>query len=597
VHLGTLAAGWAVVATLLTIAAPAYAADKPYSAYELEAIAEGLDAEGLERENAPEGKTIESIVVRRLDVFEPRDPLPAWLGTFLDGLHATSRPFMIERELLVREGQPYDQRRVDETARNLRQLRQLSLVLCVPTKGSTADSVRLLVITKDIWSLRLNSDFRLANGGVETLLLAPSEENLGGLHHAASAMFLLEPDTYSVGGTYRVPRIGRSFHQASLNANVIVGRASGAIEGGYGLASYGQPLYTTRTKWAWAATIAWRVEIERFFRGLDPLRFDADATPTNDALPIEYHAERIAGRYGVTRSWGYERKHDVSFGAEARRTAFRPTVRFERADTRARDEFIREQVPVGDDRVYPFVGYASYSTDFKSFVDVNTLSLQEDYRVGHEVYAKLYPVFEPLSSRDYLGAAGGAAYTTILRDGLVRAYASGLLEASATRVWDASVTAGLRLVSPRLGFGRLVLDGATEQRLANYLNERTAIGGEGRLRGYPSGAYRGESVVVGNLELRTPPLELWTVQLGGVAFVDAGAASDPREPFDARMSVGLGARVLFPQLERSVMRLDWGFPLEPDPSVGVDGPWPGRFVLTFRQAFPMPTVAPPSVFE
>jgi len=35
----------------------------------------------------------------------------------------------------------------------------ISLVISVPTKGSTPDRVRLLVVTKDVWSLRAQSDF------------------------------------------------------------------------------------------------------------------------------------------------------------------------------------------------------------------------------------------------------------------------------------------------------------------------------------------------------------------------------------------------------------------------------------------------------
>jgi len=141
----------------------------------------------------------------------------------------------------------------------------------------------------------------------------------------------------------------------------------------------------------------------------------------------------------------------------------------------------------------------------------------------------------------------------------------------------------------------LIADGVWFQRFENYLNRRSTLGGESRLRGYPSGAYRGENAIVYNLEFRSRPAELWTVQLGGTAFLDAGAVWDKGETPDFRQSIGSGLRIVFPQLERSVMRIDWALPLELDPEVGVTSIFPGRFVVTFEQAFPLATVDPPMV--
>jgi hypothetical protein len=53
-------------------------------------------------------------------------------------------------------------------------------------------------------------------------------------------------------------------------------------------------------------------------------------------------------------------------------------------------------------------------------------------------------------------------------------------------------------------------------------------------------------------------------------------------------------RMVLPQLDRSVLRFDWGFPLQPAPELGITGPFPGDFVLTFRQAFGMPSVSIPA---
>ena len=55
-----------------------------------------------------------------------------------------------------------------------------------------------------------------------------------------------------------------------------------------------------------------------------------------------------------------------------------------------------------------------------------------------------------------------------------------------------------------------------------------------------------------------------------------------------KVSTGVGLRIVFPQIDRSVMRFDWGFPLTR--SAAPEGPWPGQVVFTFQQAFPLQQV-------
>ena len=115
--------------------------------------------------------------------------------------------------MLLDEGEPYQQILVDETARNMRANMplQVSIVIIVPVKGTTPDKVGLLVITKDIWSLRLSFDVAVTPGGVENLLIVPQETNLFGWHHTASTRFQYQPETYTFGVGYKIPRFGTSW--------------------------------------------------------------------------------------------------------------------------------------------------------------------------------------------------------------------------------------------------------------------------------------------------------------------------------------------------------------------------------------------------
>ena len=232
-----------------------------YSLYEQQTIDQVLRARGEVREPAPEGKTVERIEIAALDVIEPRDPLPLWVNTF----HATSRARVIRRELLAREGDSYTQVLVDDSIRNLRRLAQLSLVLVVATKGSTPDRVRVVVITKDVWSLRLSWNIAITPGGVESFEVLPAEWNFFGTHQTLSGGFVYDPRTYTFGLGYEAPRLGSSRIAVQASADVILNRASGTTEGSYGSLITGQPLYSALTEWAWDASVSWEDYIARRF--------------------------------------------------------------------------------------------------------------------------------------------------------------------------------------------------------------------------------------------------------------------------------------------------------------------------------------------
>lgn len=572
--------------------APAPRRVESYSPYERATIEGALGRVGGSLDGEPEGKIVERVDVISLEVIEPRDPAPG----FLNWLHATSRRFTIERELLVRKGDLYRQDLVDETARNLRKLQQISLVLCVAAKGSDPHHVRLVVITKDVWSLRMNSNFVFAGGRLETLLLQPSEENLFGTHHSASVQFLFEPAMYALGGRYTMPKVGGSHIRFVAEANVFINRELGETEGSSGVLSYGQPLYSTEARWSWGATIQWRNEVFRRYcpnDGVTPcadgLRgFDAGATEAVDAIPYRYRSDVLVGQEFVTRSFGQRTKHDISFGMDATRRAFRADD-LGGYDRAAADEFAAEVLPVGDTRIGPFIEYRTYATSHMHALDFETLGLQEDIPIGHEAILKLSAITTALnSSRNFLGVYAAARYAVPLGDGMAAAFVESATDIQSDAIPDAAIEAGGRVITPRLGFGRLVVDGRVLHRYRNYLNRISSLGGNTRLRGYPTQAFLGKDVVVANLEFRTRPVEILSCQLGGAVFFDAGDAFDGASDFAPKQSAGFGLRILFPQLDRVVLRADWGFPLTRG-YVEHDS-LPGDIVVTFRQAFSIPDV-------
>jgi hypothetical protein len=575
-------------------AAPAPETTKfKYSPYEQATIADALKSLGLVRASEPEGRVVESVRTVRLEVIEERDPAPRFLNVF----HSLTRSYVVERELLLGPGDVYRQTLADESQRKLSSISQLSLVLVVAAEGSAPDRVRLVVITKDVWSLRLNWNIALTGTGLEGLSVNPSETNLLGTHQAVGLQINWLPESYSLGAQYEVPRLLGTHATVFASAGLTFNSSTGAREGSYGDVELGYPLWSSRTGWSWGGGVTWLTEVTRRYSDGRVAAFvlgpeTSCAQPSPLCVPDAYLTDVTEASAFVTRSFGWVAKLDVSLGFDARTSRFRlPDLSaFDPATVEA---YRRSRLPASDDRVGPYLQIRAYPTNFLRVLDLESLALQEDYRIGPEAYLRVYPVLRSLgSTRDFLGFSAGASQTIPVGDGLIRAGLEGIaeVEGGPREVSDGSLQATLRVASPRWPFGRAVLDAAFLDRYANHLNRLTSLGGDSRLRGYPSQVLIGPKVLTGNAELRSRPWQLFeSLQLGGVVFYDAGDTFSGWRDLRLRHAVGLGARILFPQLDRVVFRADVGFPLARDIPGGVS---PVTFFVTFGQAFSLYEIRP-----
>jgi hypothetical protein len=546
-----------------------------YSPYEKESIKSALETLHIEADPSPEGKTIERIDIVRLDVVENRDV--DWMGKTLgpftkdtaNWFHYTTRESIIRREMLLNEGDRWEQVTIEEIARNMRSRMplQVSIVLIVPVKGSAPDKVGVLVITKDIWSLRLSYNLSVVPGGVEDFLLVPQETNLLGLQHTASARFRYQPESYTLGVGYSIPRFGKTWIGASAGANVFLSR-QGDIEGSAMTVSVGQGLYSTRTEWAWSVGAGYSVGVARLYSNAHLAVFDP--TPTNnpaDDIPVRYRSGSVTASAGVTRSFGWALKNNFGLTMNLARSSVREIDLGSYSDAE-RAAFRARYFPVGEDRVYPALAWTTFRNDYLRTLDINTFALQEDYRLGHTVSAEFYPVSKALgSTRDLVGVSASAGYSLPMGDGLVGANVGTFAEQDLEQktVTDGSVSGGFGAVTPRLGFGRLVMNTSFVNRYKNYLNSQTTTGGNGRLRGYPTSFFLGKDAYFYNVEFRTTSVRLLFAQIGAVAFYDAGDATTGFTNLSPKQSLGAGLRILFPQLNRLVLRADIAFPLKRGP--------------------------------
>jgi hypothetical protein len=566
-----------------------------YSPYEEETIRDVLEKRHLSQDSSPEGKLVELVEIVPLDVFEARDKLPTWLNVF----HVTTREGVIRREVLIHEGDHYEQALVDDTIRNLRRfpgVPQLSAVLVVAAQGSAPDRVIVVVITKDVWSLRLNWDVLADAGGIDQFSLQPSETNFLGTHQILGATFILEPAAYTLGLNYMVPRIPGSRIALQPSANVMINRDSGSPEGTYGHLVAGAPLYAGNTEWAWDSSVQWQDAIYRAYSNaqvrayVDP-RAGCSASDPACVVPFSFHQRAYQAQYEITRSFGWTSNHDFTLAANVTRSAYQ--TQFVAANPTTTRDFVSQYVPKGETRVGPSLQYHTYEWRFLRVVDFDTLALQEDYRLGRDVVLRAYPAFKALgSSRDVIALYGAAQYTWPVRDGLFRVILESDVQPEQSQIADAFVRPTAHLVTPTIaGAGRIVLDGTWLWRWRNYLNQTEFLGNGDRLRGYPTNFLVGPNLIAYNVEFRTRPVEIFSMDVGAIAFYDVGDAYGGADRFQPYQSVGAGLRGLFPWLDRLVFQLDFGFPVERpiNPATGAQIA-PYNFVVSFGQAFPTPTI-------
>jgi signal transduction histidine kinase len=571
-----------------------------YSALEQRTVLRALGP-APDRDLQAEGKRIESIRIVRLPVFDEDDPIPDFVNWF----HAQSRELVIRRELVFAEGEEYRAYDIEETIRNLQLISQFGVVVIVPLKSQRPGHVRVVVIVRDVWSLRLNYQLEGTPTNVGSLLINPTEENLFGTRTQLGAVFQLVPDRYSLGGLLAHPRVLGSKVDAYAYVGAHVNLDSGQTEGSFGTFSLYQNLVSLEDKWAFLVGIAWAVEQTRVLdRQRSGVLIDYGWPPSAEivrepllshGIPIEYRTSVLRGGGELARAFGRANKTILTFGLEGNRRKFEAT-RSANASEQDFAAFVAEELPVSDTRISPFVQLEHKTTRYLATRDVETLELQESFSLGQQAALRVYPAARDLgSSRDLLGTVAWLSYTWPVADGFLRAVGSSHIEHADHARHQATAQAALRYVSPRLSFARVVLDTALVSTYHNYLNRKLVMGGETRPRGYVPLSLRGPSALGSSLELRTFAINVFSARVGAVAFYDLGGVGESVPELRLKQSLGAGVRVLFPQLNRACFRLDWAAPLTAGQSRIPDRPLPGAIYFTFGQAFDLPKLKLPEI--
>ena len=146
----------------------------------------------------PDSAVIRHVEVVRENVF-PADSLDSWYKRAANALHIVTRPVVVQRELLVGTGMPYDTARASETERNMRKMEAFSDVRVDTVRADSG--LVMQVDTRDAWSTAPYLSFRV-QGDQYMWGLGITERNLLGTHTYATIRYKSDPDrtTTSFGG-------------------------------------------------------------------------------------------------------------------------------------------------------------------------------------------------------------------------------------------------------------------------------------------------------------------------------------------------------------------------------------------------------------
>ena len=551
--------------------------------YEESLVARALVKHGLVVDPAPGNKVIERVVIEANKIILPSDlPLAGKIPwPLLNKLHTRTRDYIIVQELLFSVGQRFEPDVFEESGRNLRRMFILAVARLVVCRGSSPDQVVIMVVTKDQWSLRLNTDFAFDQARLDTLSFSLSESNLAGRNKTASVAFALDPGRYLIGGGYSDPRLGGSRHALSLAAGVYLNRDRSNFEGAYANASIGRPLYSLRTRWAWTLSLSYLEDIVRQFRGGDL----AVVVRDSNLIPFVYRERRIAGVVNVTRSFGVVNKLNITLGFRVDSALYRTPVDFPEVGPAAAASF-RALLPRSEDSAGPYVALDAFSARYLRLQNIDTYALSEDFRIGPSVQVvarAAHPAFG--FSSQFLNLSVTYSDTRYVRGDLMSFSASAGVRLQdgvwpGTSMVNEDLTLSVRNVTPKFGPFRLHVFASIHLRGHDLDSLRLTLGSDSGLRAYGPRALIGNDRYQLNVELRTAALNFWTLHVGGVLFYDAGDAPANLQSFGWKQGAGVGLRILIPQFNHDVVRLDLAFPFELPA-----GGYVPRFSASFGQAF------------
>lgn len=488
------------------------------------------------------------------DIFDPTQPSEnRWSFRTVNRLHRTTRPWVIEEQLLFASGERLDRRVVEETERRLRSLGFLydATILPVCRRGGRVD---LLVITRDVWTLGVKLSFR-REGGENTLEAGLSDDSFLGTGRPVSLLYISDPDRDAYELRYFDPSLfgrNRSFRL----------KIEERSDGHRRTLAVGQPFYALDTRRSLTAGLVDDRRTDRLYsRGEVVQEFD--------------HSNRVGEvRFGMSGGLRDGRVRRLSFGYTYQEDLF------EESPTS-----LSRKTPESRTLSYPWVEVRWLEDGYVEAENLDRIGRTEDVNLGLYAGARLgvsLPAFGGDRSRAVVRTWFGHGWRPSERRML-------FLGTNLSGRWgedgEENVLAGVGLAHYWRNWGLHQL--YTGIRLdAGWSMDgelQFLLGGDTGLRGYSRNFLDGDRRALVSLEQRFySKVEIADlVNVGAAVFLDAGSAwyaADPGTP-DVFTNVGVGLRLSSTRsAQGGMVHLDVAFPLNGD----ADGI---QFLVRSRETF------------
>jgi surface antigen-like variable number repeat protein len=523
----------------------------------------------------PPGSVIAEVHVVNRDIFDTGRPEENHrLFRLANRLHRTTRPQVIERQLLFKPGDVFSPELIAESARLLRTNDYLYDVDVKPILRQDG-KVDVEVVTRDVWTLSGGVSFGRA-GGVNTTSFSAEDTNLFGTGKDLAVARIGTVDRISNLVRYSDPNLAGSRYQ------LLVSYAKNS-DGGRQRLELERPFFSLDSHWAAGMRLFRDDRLEQLYTGG---KVATGFRHVNDSAEI-YGGFSPGLVNGTTRRWelGFTWARD-DFTNSPLFPIQDPGFHFFKASlSQAASPASAKQLfapPEDRSLAYPWVRFESVENRFVVEKDLDRIQRSEDLNLGRQwnlLVGYSSPAFGGTGNRWVLQGAASNGWRPTPRQ-LV------LAQLGAAGRWyhnDAeNLVAGGRVRWYVRDFGDNVFYSSLGADLAHRLDgeDQLLLGGDSGLRGYPLRYQAGDRRVLFTVEQRFfSDRELFhLVHPGAALFFDAGRAwfvdapTNPLERFfqtsqnaygKMLRDIGLGLRLGSSRSARgAVVHLDVAFPLD-----------------------------------
>jgi outer membrane protein assembly factor BamA len=494
-----------------------------------------LDAGTAHGQASTAAPTIRAIVIDRGEVFDSVEAKRFWGFSLVNVLHARTRLYVVQRELLFAVGQPYDTARANESARNLR---ALSIFRDVDIDTVSTDSgVVVHVRTTDGWTTNLG--FGIRTSGTQRVINAFVQEvNLLGTRTIATLGYESDPDRSSVLVGFDTPRL--------ISNRVGVGASYSRRSDGHSAgAALSYPFFSLSSRQG--GSLSWGLFDGRVLHYEGGTRVVADSAHRKFALVRADGAVALAAsargfvRVGLT---GQILRDD--FGEQGGSDELPRTVRV------AAGPYLSLRRP-----------HYIQVRNYEAMARVEDVDLGPSVRVDIAAAPRAWGYDAGGGVGGRLAASAGFPFPTGFAE--VGATVSGLRSSAArdSSTLEASALAVAQPNALHLLVGRVAAGKIENQPFATEYDIGLGYG----IRAFPSHAFTGDRYYLVNGEYRwlVLPRFLGLVGLGVAGFVDHGGAWFDGEDRRTGTDVGFGFRIGSIRSAGSIIgRLDFAYRFEND---------------------------------